>query len=179
MERMKYRTGFASIFDFEGEIFPLIKSPEDVALVDIGGSLGHVLEDIQTHLPGLKGRLVLEELPETLKSVDLPKDIESVEYNFLEKELPAYQKSTPSLFGSHFRTNSSTGATCYLFRQIFLNWSDAKGLQILHNTLPSMTPGHSRLLIMEPVLPLVSAPMPAALVDIQMMQMGGGLRTQK
>lgn len=42
-----------------------------------------------------------------------------------------------------------------------------------------MTPGHSKLLIMEPVLPPVSAPMPAALMDIQMMQMGGGLRTKK
>jgi hypothetical protein len=71
------------------------------------------------------------------------------------------------------------GALCYLFRQIFLNWSDARGLQILQNTLPAMTPGRSRLLIMEPVLPPVSAPLPAALLDIQMSQMGGGLRTEK
>jgi hypothetical protein len=32
---------------------------------------------------------------------------------------------------------------------------------------------------MEPVLPPIGAPLPAALLDIQMAQMGGGLRTQK
>lgn len=38
---------------------------------------------------------------------------------------------------------------------------------------------HSRLLMMEPVLPSLGAPLPQALLDIQMSQMGGGLRTQK
>lgn len=32
---------------------------------------------------------------------------------------------------------------------------------------------------MEPVLPPFRAPLPAALLDMQMMQMGGGLRTEK
>jgi hypothetical protein len=32
---------------------------------------------------------------------------------------------------------------------------------------------------MEPVLPPIGAPLQAALMDIQMMQMGGGLRTEK
>jgi hypothetical protein len=71
------------------------------------------------------------------------------------------------------------GAACYLFRQIFLNWSDAQGQRILKNALPAMEPGHSRVLIMEPVLPAMGAPLQAALVDIQMAQMGGGLRTEK
>jgi hypothetical protein len=42
-----------------------------------------------------------------------------------------------------------------------------------------MKAGQSRLLIMEPVLPPISAPLPAALIDMQMSQMGGGLRTEK
>jgi len=88
LERMKYRTGFASIFDFEGVVGPLIKSPDDVALVDVGGSRGHVLEDVMKYIPGLKGRLVLEDLPETLESVEIPKRIEAIPYNFLESEQP-------------------------------------------------------------------------------------------
>jgi len=32
---------------------------------------------------------------------------------------------------------------------------------------------------MEPVLPPISAPLPSALLDLQMSQMGGGLRTEK
>jgi len=42
-----------------------------------------------------------------------------------------------------------------------------------------MKAGHSRLLIMEPVLPAFGAPLPASLLDILMSQMGGGLRTEK
>jgi hypothetical protein len=71
------------------------------------------------------------------------------------------------------------GAACYLFRQIFLNWSEEKSLQILNNTIPALKKGYSRILIMEPVLPSFGAPLQAALMDIQMMQMGGGLRTEK
>lgn len=88
MERAKSQTGFASIYDFEGELGPLIGSDDDVALVDVGGSGGHVLEDVKKHLPNLKGRLVLEELPETLKSVKVPEGVEAVPYNFLESDQP-------------------------------------------------------------------------------------------
>ncbi|EON66194.1 hypothetical protein W97_05587 [Coniosporium apollinis CBS 100218] len=161
MERAKFKTGFASMFDFEGEVGPLIESEQDVALVDVGGSQGHVLEDVRKHLPGFKGRLILEELPGTLQSITVPEGIEAVPYNFLESEQPI------------------KGAACYLFRQIFLNWSDARGHQILRNTLPAMKLGYSRLLIMEPVPPPAAAPMAAAMLDIQMIQMGGGLRTEK
>jgi hypothetical protein len=88
MERKKYKTGFASIFDFEGIVGPLIKSDNDVAVVDVGGSRGHVLEDVVKYLPGLKGRLVLEDLPEAIASAELNNRIESVPYNFLENEQP-------------------------------------------------------------------------------------------
>lgn len=88
MERARSQTGFASIFDFEGELGPLIHSENDVALVDVGGSGGHVLEDVKKHLLNLKGRLILEELPETLQSVKVPEGIEAVPYNFLKAEQP-------------------------------------------------------------------------------------------
>jgi hypothetical protein len=88
MERAKTPAGFASIYDFQGEIGPLLTSPDDVALVDVGGSQGHVLEDVKKHLPGLKGRLILEELPNTLESVKVPDGIEAVPYNFLETVQP-------------------------------------------------------------------------------------------
>ena len=115
-ERMHHHTGFASIYDFEGVIGPLINSADDVALVDVGGSRGHVLEDVIQHLPGLKGRLVLQDLPETLQDVDLDSRVELCPYNFIDSQQPI------------------KGAAVYLFRQIFLNWNDAHGHQILRNT---------------------------------------------
>lgn len=193
LERSRYRTGFASIFDFETDIVPLVESEEDVVIVDVGGSRGHVLEDVRAHVKGLRGRLVLQDLPGLVGGLEGKMEgIEVVGYDFLAGVQPVkgvfvfLALFSSSLFrgrsrrGRYFTDNSiPIGALCYLFRQIFLNWSDAKGLQILRNTLPAMTPGRSRLLIMEPVLPPVSAPLPAALLDIQMIQMGGGLRTEK
>lgn len=88
MERMKHQTGFATIFDFDGVVAPLVKTYEDVAVVDVGRSRGHVLEDVVKHLPGLKGRLVLEDLPEVLDGVARGGRIETVPYNFLEGEQP-------------------------------------------------------------------------------------------
>jgi hypothetical protein len=88
MERARSETGFASIYDFEGELGPLIGSEDDVALVDVGGSGGHVLEDVKQHLTNLKGRLILEELPETLQSVKVPDGIEAVPYNFIKNVQP-------------------------------------------------------------------------------------------
>ncbi|KAF2430074.1 S-adenosyl-L-methionine-dependent methyltransferase [Tothia fuscella] len=161
MERARFPKGFAETYDFEGEFGSLIKGEEDVAIVDVGGSGGHVLGDIIKHLPGLKGRKVLEDLPETVESVTAPDGIEVVGYNFLEGIQPI------------------KGAACYLFRQVFLNWSDAKGKQILQNTLPAMTRGHSRILIMEPVMPPMKAPLMPAMIDIVMSQMGGQIRTEK
>jgi hypothetical protein len=93
-ERATYQTGCASIYPFEKEIGPLIQSDTDVAIVDIGGSQGHVLEDVKKHIPTLRGRLVLEELPETLQSITVPDGVEAVPYNFLEREQPITGKST-------------------------------------------------------------------------------------
>jgi hypothetical protein len=178
MERARFPTGFAATYDFEGQLASLIKSAEDVAIVDVGGSGGHVLEDVIKHMPGLKGRKVLEELPQTLKSITVPEGFEVVGYNFLEAQQPIKGTWDPMKYMDLIANVNTQGAACYLFRQIFLNWSDAKGKQILQNTLPAMSE-HSRVLIMEPVLPPIKAPLTAALVDIQMSQMGGGLRTEK
>lgn len=93
MERQRFESGFAGLWDFNGQISPLIKSDEDVAIVDIGGSKGHVLEDVRKFLPGLKGRLILEELPSTLEGIQVPEGVEAVPYNFLEHEQPVKGES--------------------------------------------------------------------------------------
>jgi hypothetical protein len=87
-ERERYESGFAGLWDFEGEISPLIRSDTDVAIVDVGGSKGHVLEDVRRFLPGLRGRLVLEELSSTLEGIEVPVGVEAIAYDFLKQEQP-------------------------------------------------------------------------------------------
>jgi hypothetical protein len=95
MERARAQTGFASIFDFRTEIAPLITSNENVALVDVGGSQGHVLEDVKKYIPSLKGQLILEDLPETLHNLGTLEGIQVVPYDFLETVQPIKGNQLP------------------------------------------------------------------------------------
>jgi len=114
-ERTTYKAGFASTYDFEGVVNPLITDESNVAIVDVGGSKGHVLQDVKTHLPGLRGRLILQDLPGVLADVEI-EGVDAMPYDFLREQQPVQ------------------GAAVYLFRQVFLNWSDENGLRILKNT---------------------------------------------
>ncbi|KAL9051964.1 MAG: hypothetical protein Q9162_005687 [Coniocarpon cinnabarinum] len=60
---------------------------ESVFIVDIGGGSGHDLVDLKNAVPNLQGRCILQDLPETLSSIDRPlSNIEKVPLNFFEQE---------------------------------------------------------------------------------------------
>ena len=61
------------------------------------------------------------------------------------------------------------GARCYYFRSIFHDWPDEDCIKILKNTAAAMTPGYSKLLMSEFVLPVKDCPLYPALLDINMM----------
>jgi hypothetical protein len=93
LERAHSPHGFADLWPFEAEIGASITSPEDVAIVDIGGGYGHVLEDVKRHVPGLKGRMVLQDLPETIDKAKLSDGIEAMAYDFFADQQPVAGKS--------------------------------------------------------------------------------------
>lgn len=61
------------------------------------------------------------------------------------------------------------GARCYYFRSIFHDWPDADCIKILKRTAEAMTPGYSKLLLSEFILPASNTPLYPALLDINMM----------
>lgn len=85
-----YRKGKASWMD--PDLFPVDKlylgaGPEDVLLVDVGGGLGHDLEELKAKYPKLPGRLILQDRPEVIKQVQkASKAIESMEHDFLKEQ---------------------------------------------------------------------------------------------
>ncbi|KAL9108568.1 MAG: hypothetical protein Q9227_006654 [Pyrenula ochraceoflavens] len=87
MERNSADKGLASIFPFESELGNLSDGNE-VTLVDVGGGYGHVLEDIHTYLPNLKGRMVLEDLPRTIEKATHLDRIEKIPYDFMMEQQP-------------------------------------------------------------------------------------------
>jgi hypothetical protein len=55
---------------------------EDVLLVDVGGSIGQDLLKFHAKHPKLRGRLILQDLPEVVTSANVPEYIETMAHDF-------------------------------------------------------------------------------------------------
>lgn len=58
-----------------------------VVLVDIGGGFGHQCIALKESFPELAGKLVLQDLPQTLQHVPSIAGVEVVEHNFFEPQI--------------------------------------------------------------------------------------------
>ncbi|KAF2203259.1 S-adenosyl-L-methionine-dependent methyltransferase [Delitschia confertaspora ATCC 74209] len=133
-----------------------VANEDDVAVVDVGGGRGQALEAIQRDWPGMKGKLVLQDLPHVVKDAE-------------KKGLPEWMGTSG---GSFFEEQKIKGARIYHFRRIFHDWDQIKGRQILENTKAAMN-DLSRVIIADMALPDVNAPRDMALQDLNMMSFGG------
>ncbi|KAI0505266.1 S-adenosyl-L-methionine-dependent methyltransferase [Xylaria bambusicola] len=146
-------------FDFIDVYDILLKGADPSAplLIDIGGGEGHDLLEFHRRYPNAPGRLILQDLPPVIDSIqDLPSKVECQKYDF-------------------FQEQPVKGARCYYFRSIFHNWPDADCIKILRNTAAAMRPGYSKLLMSEFVLPSSNTPLYPALLDINMMALLNGM----
>ncbi|OGM48243.1 O-methyltransferase [Aspergillus bombycis] len=131
--------------------------PNASLMVDVGGGPGQELIRFKERCPDIPGRLVLQDLPLTLRRIDkLPAGIEAMEYDF-------------------FTPQPVKGARAYFLRDVLHNWSDAKSAQILSRIVEAMDPEYSTLLIDDYVLPDTGAELRAAEMDILMWLHTAGL----
>ncbi|KAI1140152.1 S-adenosyl-L-methionine-dependent methyltransferase [Hypoxylon sp. FL0543] len=104
-----------------------------VSFVDIGGGVGHQCKAFKSRVPGLKGKIILEDLEEVVANAELEEGIEKIGLDFL-------------------RGQPVKGAASYYFRSVLRNWSDQYARPILGYVRDAMD-DHSLLLIDELVLP--------------------------
>ncbi|UNI14261.1 hypothetical protein JDV02_000906 [Purpureocillium takamizusanense] len=145
------------------EIFPAVQQLGDVRgdaavlLVDVGGGPGQELARFKERHPEKPGRLILQDLPLTLRRIEkLPEGIEAMEYDF-------------------FTPQPVKGARAYFLRDVLHNWSDSKSERILSRIVEAMDPEYSTLLIDDYVLPDTDADLRAAEMDILMWLHTSGL----
>ncbi|KAL4882686.1 S-adenosyl-L-methionine-dependent methyltransferase [Aspergillus karnatakaensis] len=156
------RQGKASWFDvypIERLMSPPLTDEKQVFLVDIGGNQGHDLARFREKHPNLLGGLVLQDLSSVIAGHD-GEGIEAMAYNFMESQ-------------------PVKGARAYYFRAIFHDWPDHICQKILRNTISAMDPDHSRIIIVDFVLPDTDTPLLQASLDIQMMSLGSGVERSK
>ncbi|KAK1069941.1 hypothetical protein LTR74_004572 [Friedmanniomyces endolithicus] len=130
----------------------------DVAFVDVAGGNGHQTAGLLRAFPGIKGRLIVQDLPEVIEGIKvLDPRIERMPYDFLTPQPEAVK-----------------GARVYLLSNILHDHPDNVCHTILGNIRAAMTPGYSRILISDMIVPEIDPPLRQLDSDITMFFLSGG-----
>lgn len=127
-------------------------------IVDVGGSKGHDLQSFADSTPEFQGRLVLQDLPDTVAPL-------------LEDK--AAKRAFEPTAHDFFTPQPIRGAALYLLLACLHNWDDLSSIQILRHLAEAMTPNKSRLLVSAMLLPEYGAERRQAELDMQMWVLQG------
>lgn len=151
-------------YPFGAELAKLAIQDGDVAIVDIAGGQGHVMEEVRRTHASIKGRIIVQDLPSTFEAVAAgpPAGIEFMPYDM-------------------FTPQPVRDAHVYYFRHIFHDWNDqdtSRYLQQVVEVLRSGRPG-AKLLLVDLVLPNENVGMLEAVRDFSMFPIGGLERNER
>lgn len=148
-------------FDF----FPVeeklsVLQPSDVLLVDIGGNQGRDIAEFTRKYPGIRGKLVLEDLPAVVDGAsNLPPNVQVQGYSFFDEQ-------------------PVKGAKAYYLRTVLHDWPDKQARQLLARIQEAMAPD-SLLLVNEILLPESNVALSSSYTDWTMMAMFASLERTK
>ncbi|KAF2267964.1 S-adenosyl-L-methionine-dependent methyltransferase [Lojkania enalia] len=146
-------------YDIEKEVSSTAPAPDSALLVDVGGGFGQQAIAFKNKFPSLPGRIIVQDIPETLDRAPATEGIEFMVQDF-------------------FSPQEVKDAKLYYLRHVLHDWTDEDCVKILKNIAPAMGP-ESRVVIDEVVLPDMNVPWQAAYMDITMMaSLGGFERTR-
>jgi hypothetical protein len=136
--------------------------PERVLFVDVGGNMGHQVRRFAETYPELKGKLILEDLPQVVEAAkDVPDSIAKVGHDFF----------TP-------QPESVRGAKAYYLKMILHDWPESQAKKILENIKDVMA-DDSVVLVHEAILPDTGVGHMEAKLDWHMMNLGALERTEQ
>jgi demethylsterigmatocystin 6-O-methyltransferase len=132
------------------------KTEEDaVMFVDVGGGLGHQASAFKKRFPDLPGRYIVQDLAHALPSTR-PEGIEYMEHDFTTEQ-------------------PIKGARFYYLRYVPHDWSQEFNIHLCTQICKAMTPGYSRLIVNEWIVPEVGASMFMTAMDFNMLNANGGM----
>lgn len=149
-------------FPFGEELGKVDMGKDDIAIVDIAGGQGHIMMDVRQRYPGLKGRIIVQDLTAVLDTVPggPPKGIEFMPYNL-------------------FTAQPVRNAHIYYMRHIVHDWDDESMGVILQQIVPILKERPAtRLLLADLVLPETNTGMQDAIRDFTLFPIGGMERTE-
>lgn len=128
---------------------------EGVLMVDVGGGIGHDLEELRAKWPDVKGRLILQDQASVIESVTGEKE-------------KGFEKMAHDFFGEQ----PVKGARSYHLHSILHDWDDDSCISILRSLIPALTPSYSKILINELVVPDKGAHWSVTSMDWLMLALG-------
>ncbi|KAF3055270.1 Demethylsterigmatocystin 6-O-methyltransferase [Daldinia childiae] len=129
---------------------------DTVLLVDVGAGEGHDTLAFHARYPN-QGRLILQDIVPLFDSIQaMDGAIECMTYNF-------------------FTAQPVAGARAYFYHHILHDWSNTMCLEILKQVRAAMTPGYSKLLLHEMIIPEKGASTSHAVLDLTMMVANAGM----
>ena len=128
---------------------------EEVLVVDIGGNIGHQSARLRAQYPSLSGRMIVQDLPETLEGAPATEGVEFMAHNFFDPQ-------------------PIKGAKIYYIRNILHNWNSEKSTQILKGVVPAMD-AKSLIIIDDVVVPDEGAHWWPTCLDMIMFSMFGAV----
>ncbi|KAI9687107.1 MAG: hypothetical protein M1822_002518 [Bathelium mastoideum] len=147
-----------SLYPIEEQLISGAKEgPESVFMVDVGGGGGHQAIALKKRFPTVPGRIVVEDLPQGLPKdgVEGTEGIELLAHNFMEEQ-------------------PIKGARLYYLRYVPHDWSQEVCTKLLRRLRDAMTPGYSRVVINEWIVPAKGASKFMTAQDMNMMASSGG-----
>lgn len=174
------RANWLDFFPFEERVAKGFKGGDDaVMLVDVGGARGHEIEAIKKRHPDLPGRFVLQELADTVNQALPVPGMEATVHDFLTAQpIKGRISESPDLQSSVL--NRCPGVRAYYLRNVLHDWPDDKCRLILSHLASAMTPGYSKIILNELVLPDKNCGLIPAQLDIAMMaELAAAERTER
>lgn len=161
MTSQRAQLHWTETFSVKDGIFNGVEIHHDAPLVvDVAGGFGHDLRILKSKLPPVtKEQLVLEDQDSVIDTIsDDMHDggITYVKYDF-------------------FKPQPIKGARVYTLKSIIHDWPDDKALEILRNLASGLTPGYSKIWLLEGIVPGINASKALAGLDITMMVFLGAL----
>lgn len=148
-------------YPFGEELQKLNLKPEDVAIVDIAGGQGHIMEEIITRNPEVKGRFIVQDLQSSFDAV------------------PAPPKGVEFMAHDIFKPQPVKDAAIYYYRHIIHDWNDEDVTLFLGQLVPVLKEQpKSKLLLVDLVLPDDNVTMQNAIMDLSMFPIGGMERNE-
>ncbi|KAK0876284.1 hypothetical protein LTR87_009864 [Friedmanniomyces endolithicus] len=148
----------------------------EVAFVDVAGGNGHQTAGLLRAFPGTKGRLIVQDLPEVIQGIKvLDPRIERMSYDFLTPQPEAVKGTTNARNGPYpQKLIQYAGARVFFLSNILHDHPDDVCHTILGNIRAAMTPGNSKILISDMIVPEIDPPLRQLDSDITMFFLSGG-----